>query len=288
MRPIYPILIFSFIFFSINLHAQTIETFDFMGSINAGGSGSFSYRLQFDIKNGQVTGYSITDYLGSDETKTSIKGTYDYSSKVLKYSEVTLEYTKSTYESDLCYIFGECTLGSKGKTATLNGSFVGKYVNNDTCANGTMSLMSTDYLIKKAKKIQKVVSKLEKQNKDTLTDFETIKYENTTLKSDESITFDWSSNVLKLHLWDQGLEDGDQINVLVNGKLVLINYTIRKTEKILPVTLKEGENVIEIKALNEGKTFPNTVSVSLQDGNKKYKLVTYLVKNSSAKIVVNR
>jgi len=285
MRGTFTILIL-FLFGFQKGAAQSVEKFDFLGSITASDSVAYSYRLQLEIQNGIVTGYSITDYLGADETKTKLSGTYNYENNQLLFLENSLVYTKSIYEPDLCYVEGMCVLGAVGKTATLKGTFVGKYLDKKTCASGTINLFSTSYVMKKLKKLDKTASKTKKKSGDTLSEPEPLVQKSTILKSGESITYNWKSNKMDLLLWDQGLQDGDKIKLTINGKLVLYSYELKSTKKVIPVTLNSGENTIVITALNEGSVFPNTVSLSLRSEKVNYELVTSLVAKTSAKVTV--
>ena len=54
---------------------------EFIGAVKLNDSTVISYLINFSENNGNVTGYSITDLLGPDETKNIIEGKYDAQTK---------------------------------------------------------------------------------------------------------------------------------------------------------------------------------------------------------------
>ncbi len=268
--------------------AQKTEHFNLIGLIVINDTFSMSYRVVLDIQNTLVSGYSITDFQGPDETKTSILGEYNYSSKSLKFSETELTYTKSAYETNLCYIYANCALSSKNRKATLQGTFIGKFRNGDTCAGGNISLLSTSYVVKKLEKVEKLSEVVTKDTvaRNIRAEINKIDDKRTTITSNQSIKYKWSSKRVDVVLWDQGIEDGDIINLKVNGTIRLKEYRLSNSKKTVPIVLSEGENIIEVEALNTGSSFPNTVTLLLTDGTKSYELVSVLNSHQKASIVI--
>jgi len=69
---------------------------------------------------------------------------------------------------------------------------------------------------------------------------------------------------IELDLRDNGLEiDGDRIQLLLNGAIVLEDHTLTETGTIVNLDLKKGTNQVVIQALNEGYSSPNTVYVAI-------------------------
>ncbi|WP_116787959.1 hypothetical protein [Flavobacterium psychrotrophum] len=64
---------------------------------------------------------------------------------------------------------------------------------------------------------------------------------------------------------DFGAEDGDRVRVLVNGQVVIQEFTLYNTYKPLRVRLNDGFNNIEFEAMNQGTSGPNTAMFILYD-----------------------
>lgn len=74
-----------------------------------------------------------------------------------------------------------------------------------------------------------------------------------------------SQREVDLILRDNQSVDGDRITILVNGEVVKEDLTMNGTGTTVPITLKSGPNTVEVLALNEGSSSPNTVEVSISD-----------------------
>jgi len=66
---------------------------------------------------------------------------------------------------------------------------------------------------------------------------------------------------------DYGEVDGDKIQVLNNGKIVLREDYLEARYKEVRVDLTIGINKVDILALNEGMLFPNTAAYEITDAN---------------------
>ncbi|MBN2447301.1 MAG: PKD domain-containing protein [Phycisphaerae bacterium] len=75
---------------------------------------------------------------------------------------------------------------------------------------------------------------------------------------------------IDLRAWDHSMEDGDRIDILVNGYTYRSNLTLTNSGTTVGISLRSGHNTIDIKALNEGTSSPNTAAFSVtdDDGNK--------------------
>jgi hypothetical protein len=77
------------------------------------------------------------------------------------------------------------------------------------------------------------------------------------------------SNKLKFAIWDDAVEDGDTISIMVNGTWVASGFTVRKITQLLVVNLLPGSNSIIFQADNLGSIVPNTSVVEIIDGKKR-------------------
>jgi hypothetical protein len=268
---------------------QTVESFDFVGTLVTQDSQLMSYRLKINIQNNDVKGYSLTNIDGPDETKTEVIGTYDYKSKELVFKETKIIYTKSQSQlGDFCFIHSTSSLNLRNKKNILIGNFSGLYQNNDTCALGKVQLLGVGYVMKKLKQVSKVAARMKINDSTKLAMMNPDNFQNKIntnyLNSNETLKYDWEGSTAIIRLWDHGKEDNDMITIKVNGVFVLRQYVIKRAQKEIEVKLKIGDNIIQIFALNDGDVAPNTANVMLVDGLIEHNLVSNLAKSHSAKI----
>ena len=64
---------------------------------------------------------------------------------------------------------------------------------------------------------------------------------------------------------DFGAEDGDRVRVLINGTVVIQEFTLTNMYRPLRIRLMEGFNNIEFEAMNQGTSGPNTATFILYD-----------------------
>lgn len=75
---------------------------------------------------------------------------------------------------------------------------------------------------------------------------------------------------IKMRVWDRFEEDGDLINLYLNGKILFSNVEVTKKGEIFEVELLSGINIIEVEAINEGKVSPNTSTIRVFTNNLQY------------------
>jgi hypothetical protein len=62
--------------------------------------------------------------------------------------------------------------------------------------------------------------------------------------------------------WDHGVEDGDMIDILINGKAEFPGITLKNAHQSRTITLKADIIVVGFRALNVGSISPNTATVT--------------------------
>lgn len=70
---------------------------------------------------------------------------------------------------------------------------------------------------------------------------------------------------VKITCRDHMAVDGDMVQVIVNGKVQVAQIFLEANYKTVNVFLEEGFNKIEIKALNQGESGPNTAEFKVYD-----------------------
>ena len=82
------------------------------------------------------------------------------------------------------------------------------------------------------------------------------------------------------------IEDGDKIQLTINGNIILDNFETTNNRKNIKYKLVKGENIIEIKATNLGTSPPNTSRIELLDSKTKYPIVIQLKLGKTAIIKI--
>lgn len=72
---------------------------------------------------------------------------------------------------------------------------------------------------------------------------------------------------IRIECRDHSYVDGDRVRLIVNEQIVRSNIVLKAGYYILDINLKEGFNRIDIEALNQGLSGPNTAEFNVYDGN---------------------
>lgn len=285
------ILIFLLHFFFYGAEAQT--NFEFYGIIKLNGNDKtvITYRLVFSENKGIINGYSITDLDGANETKSIVKGTYDKKTKVFEFKENEILYTKSKFsESAFCFVNFSGKVKLVQNTSKLEGNFKGLFKNKTKCIDGTLQLVGSNKIYNLATKVNKKIQKSKKIDEASKEKYNTIKMLDSLkinkLSKDQNLNVFWESSTAKIEIWDNGQEDGNRINLFHNGKLILSDYLVSSTKKVLSVKLSSGNDVFKIVALNEGKIKPNTAKIEFIDNGRSFELLATLSKEEEASITI--
>ncbi len=283
------LLFFAFILLSAKTFSQSTNDFDFIGTLILEDKTLITYRLNFQIEDNIVSGYSYTDLNGQDETKSKIRGTYDKRNKSIKFSESDILYTKSKELSDIfCFVNTDAKIVMKKNKNSIKGNFVGLYNDRDTCATGEILLVSLQDAFERVEKMTKRIQKIKRIDsvkKSQITTSKIMrKFKSNMLKENDVLSVYWKSKRFIMEIWDNGKEDGDLISIKFNDTKILERYAIKNKKKIIEIELKEGKNVIELIADSNGEIPPNSAQVILKDGEIVHKLSTYLDEGKKTKI----
>lgn len=280
-----------FNFFVFGAFSQKAEKFDyeFLGVLMLNRTQLYSYKLEFNINKDSIRGYSYTDIEGDNETKSYVFGTFDENTNELVFEEKDVLYTKSDVLTDeFCFIKSRGKLKLNSEKKIFDSEFEGVYPDGEVCASGKIKIVGTKFVQKKLKKIYKKVKKKKKIDsivKEKLRPDKILtKFGKTNLNEDETITIFLNKNQAKFEIWDYGKEDGDIVDVYINGKKVLANLKLKTEKKHLLINLKKGSNSIEVKTINSGKIKTNTAKIKIYEANRFYEFLSNINKGKSAKI----
>jgi hypothetical protein len=89
---------------------------------------------------------------------------------------------------------------------------------------------------------------------------------NVKLTSDFNLgTLHSTSKLVRIEVRDHSLVDGDRIKIYVNEQIINSNIMLNGLYTIIYIDLKKGYNRIDIEAINEGYSGPNTAQLNVYD-----------------------
>lgn len=135
---------------------------------------------------------------------------------------------------------------------------------------------------------KKKVYSAKEETKSNLTESNLVSGEVNRLNAKNSFNVLATSSVVELDITDPKIEDGDVIDIFVNGIAIIKDYTVLKEVKTVKVTLSAGENLVTLIAKDEGADEPCTAQVVLKDGDKSYNMLVKLGKGESANLVITK
>ena len=271
------ILIIIFLFFQSQLNAE-----EYVGSIILSDSTIYTFELNLIINKENITGYSITNYGTSSETKSSIEGTFDKTKNEYVIIEKQIIYTKSKESiKNFCHL--RIDLSEKGsyKSKRLEGEFIGYYDNNKKCAEGKIILF-------KKEKLKKIEKKINKRIQKSINDKSEDNNKKITLKKNDKFYIESSKKYVSIKVWDPNQEDNDMILMKFNDDLILENYSTKNKPKKRRVKLSKGRNTLLISAINEGDNPPNTSAIELKVDSQIYHVETKLEIKNDIIIFIDR
>ncbi len=266
--------VLTFLLFSSSLHASG-DTLYFVGNIKVSKQVTYTYDLRFTINAAnQVTGYSLTDARGPNETKTKIFGSFDSSTKILSYEEKGILRSKVDLQKSgeyLCFVKASLKLKKSKLIETLSGKFTGVQPGKtEPCADGEIKLINSA----KAKGILDWIDRNQpKQNepKEETKPRQPAPTDIIKVADSKGKELLFTGAYIKFTIWDNGVVDGDRISLMINNKYILQNYTLDSTVKIIETTLANNDvDTIRVIALNEGSLPPNTAMIRIESKTELY------------------
>lgn len=282
-----------FLLFSTFLFSQSKNEYQFMGGLKLNGKDDqvISYKIVFTENEGIVKGYSITDLGGDHETKNLISGKYSSKTNSFQFREESIVYTKSKIKKEsFCYVNYSGKLNLKASNPKINDEFVGLFQNKSKCVNGIIQLIGTKKIYELINKVNKKIQKSKKidsATKDKVNPIKMLDSVNTNvLRSKQNLQMFTKDSKVVFEVHDAGVEDGDMINIYIDGKLFLENYIVKNKPKSFEIELNKESVLIEIEAINEGEAPPNTSDIVIKDSVNELKTITKLQKNNRTSIEI--
>lgn len=274
--------------FTTLLQAQEYE---FFGVIKLNDTSFISYKVLFDRVNDSIQGYSLTDFAGKHETKSNIKGYYNEDENLLSFEEYDIVYTKSpVVQKDFCFVNFEGKVRNLDRVKAFSGDFKGLYADGTSCLDGMIIVNSGQEVKKRVEKIDKVVQRSRKFSDSIKKNIKVAKVLDTLTRNiiakNENLNIFTRDQKIKLAIYDAGKEDGDVINLYVDDKPVLENYTVLHEIKYLEFDLENVETKIRVEAVSEGTSSPNTVRLEVEDSRNFVRTITNLKEGEHAQMTL--
>lgn len=248
----------------------------FVGTATVDGGALYSYKLVISDSDHKVTGYSVTDIGGANETKTYIKGSFNSSGKQLLFRETRLAYTKGHLgDTDLCFLKGNLKASNIKGATILRGSFKGYKLDGKTpCGEGKLMLVSAQDLLDK---LLEVASRddLPKDSAprpmfDALAKHVSEPADSSVKKVAPGKTFEFDApgSTVALEIWDAKSLDGDIITLMKGSTVLLHKLRIGRTHKAIVVDLGDANSAtLRLIAESEGSEPLNTARISISCGD---------------------
>tara|TARA_R110002051_G_scaffold102932_2_gene174550 strand:- start:783 stop:1637 length:855 start_codon:yes stop_codon:yes gene_type:complete len=272
-------------------NSSVAQEFEFFGVIKLNDTSLISYKLLFDRVNDSIQGYSLTDFSGKHETKSNIKGYYNADKNLLSFKEYDIVYTKSpVVQEDFCFVNFNGNVHDLDKVKAFSGDFKGFYTNGEPCLDGKIVVNSGQEVRKRVEKIDKVIQRSRKFSDSVKQNIKVARVLDTLTRNiiakNENLNIFTRDQKIKLSVYDAGKEDGDIINLFVNGKPVLQNYTVTHTKKHLEFKLESPSTLIKVEAVSEGTSSPNTVRLEVEDNRNFVRTITNLKAGETAAMTI--
>lgn len=286
-------IFFLFPTFSISAQQKTL-----MGAIVIGNAEVMSYKVTYELNSKNLlSGYSVCDINGNEETKARITGYYNPKNKTLNFEEKSIISTKSKTPSDeFCLMKVNGKFEMKGGKRVFTGNFESKSHNDGiSCDSGTLLLLTEKTMNALTTKATRALEKApipDSNNKEVKTKPAEGPWIRNTIELSAGIVkeFGLTSNDFQLDLIDDRFQDGDKITLLRNNATVVNRFEITNQVKSFKFTLNKEEKDVTftIKADDEGSIALTTIKAVLRNGNEVNNMVISLHKGESVKIVLKR
>lgn len=271
------------------MYAQN-TSYEYFGAIKLNDTSVITYNLNFKEEKGSIKGYSITDLGGEHETRSLIFGEYNQEEKELSFRETAIVYTKSTFaHEDFCHI-NFTTKNYKLGDKKIGGKFIGLFSDNTRCIDGEILLNESGKIEQRITKVTKKINRIKripdsiKQRADVNKLMDSLKMN--ILRNGKTLNLFSKHEKITISIYDGGQVDGDIIDVFLDNKLVLKDFIVNKTPKLLPIKLTEKRRVIKIVAKNTGTISTNTAVLEFISSDFKVRALTNLKLNEHTSIAI--
>jgi len=277
--------------FNVTLAQFSKEKQEYIGMIRTNEGQIVSYKLIFSIaENGKIEGKTISDFYGKNCTESIIEGEINFKENLISFKEIKNITTKAKVDPAIfCFVVvNNLKLETIQNKTYIKGGFNAKYNSGEICAKGAIYLASAELLEEVKTRLKDnnnknndTISKEINKLKDLLSDHKV-------LTSNDVLKVKAANSKIKLVIWDSFKEDNDQVDILLNNKLLYDNIEILQERKTIEIELEEGVSELKILAENEGTSAKNTLTGFVMNGDKYIPFTTKLKKGEFVVIKFNK
>lgn len=242
----------------------------------------YPYTLNLDVSGDMLKGVSVTRQ-DNEVVKMKVNGKLNRKTQMLVFTE-NAHMGKLPDTLEMCYISSILKWKEKKNTYLLTGACVAKKKNGSMCSEGKLVLQTTK---KEAAILSSATDKKQTVVADTVKKLTKPVGENELTEGADK-KLEWLSPDCVLEIWDAGVIDGDELSVLVNGKVLLSNFLLKGEKKKLIIPLTDKQTTLTFVAGSEGSSPPNTAQMILTDGGKQHKIMYYNKKGKTASIIIEK
>jgi len=254
-----------------------------------------SYSVIYQLSsNNTLTGYSVSDRNGSEETKARISGTYNPKTKVLEFEEHFIESTKSkTPAEEFCLMKVTGTFENKTGQSVYTGKFTSKSADPLViCASGTILMMTEEKIGQLSAKVEKALEKLPLPDSIRKNDVDTDAWVRNVVEiTPGSVrTLKLHADQIQLDLVDDRFQDGDKITILKNDERIISGLEITNKVRSFRFNIGKEENEVTYTfiAEDEGSIALTTLKAFFRCGHEHTLIMAGMNKGQSVKIVYRR
>lgn len=295
MRACKPFLLSFIVMFCCFAAKAAGDTLYYVGNIIISKNVSFKYNLRFAINSkNEVTGYSLTDAGGANETKVKITGTYDTLKKTLTFEEKGILRTKiDQSQKDLCFVKATLDYKYTKVVESFAGTFTGfKPGSTETCATGEIKLINAKTVQNTRSLMDEITFKKRKDTSAKATEAKPVaegRKKILEVADEKGIVLPFTGDSARLTVWDNGKIDGDKITIMFNSTYLIKDLTLDSAKKVMSFPLTNNVvDTIKVIALNEGDIAPNTVLIKVESSTESYPIEVRAEMNEVRRIFLKK
>ncbi len=288
--------VYLLVFFLGSINYTIAQQTVLSGVIAVGKSSYMKYQINYQLdKKNNITGYSISDLNGSEETKAKIIGVFNQKKRTMVFEEVEIISTKSRTPIDEF-----CLMRVKGKFHKKSGKYIytgefDSYCRNPkvACDSGTAVLMTEKDIKELSTKVVKAVQKAPiadsvKRVLESAPDTTKWVRKVYDLQANSETEIKLNADFVILELVDDRFQDGDKVTIMENDKVILQDFELTNQVKTIKFLIDRDMQklTVSIFAADEGSIALTTVKAVLKNGKESNLINANLNKGQHIKLAI--
>ena len=288
--------VYLLVFFLGSINYTIAQQTVLSGVIAVGKSSYMKYQINYQLdKKNNITGYSISDLNGSEETKAKIIGVFNQKKRTMVFEEVEIISTKSRTPIDEF-----CLMRVKGKFHKKSGKYIytgefDSYCRNPkvACDSGTVVLMTEKDIKELSTKVVKAVQKAPiadsvKRVLESAPDTTKWVRKVYDLQANSETEIKLNADFVILELVDDRFQDGDKVTIMENDKVILQDFELTNQVKTIKFLIDRDMQklTVSIFAADEGSIALTTVKAVLKNGKESNLINANLNKGQHIKLAI--